>query len=96
MDNEFRITEILKGRRMTQTDLADRIGISRVGLSKAINGNTTIATLRKIATALDVSVSELFEKKGDFVAFIRRQGKTHTFDNEKALIDYADGLKEKL
>lgn len=63
MDNEFRIAEILKERRITQTDLADRIGISRVGLSKAINGNTTIATLRKIATALDVSVSELFEKK---------------------------------
>nr|DAV59068.1 MAG TPA: Helix-turn-helix XRE-family like protein [Caudoviricetes sp.] len=45
---------------MTQTDLAERIGISRVGLSKAINGNTTITTLRKIATALDVPVTELF------------------------------------
>lgn len=60
MDNEFRIAEILKGKGMTQTDLAERIGISRVGLSKAINGNTTIATLRKIAAALGVSVSELF------------------------------------
>ena len=56
MDNEFRIAEILKGKGMTQTDLAERIGISRVGLSKAINGNTTIATLRKIAAALDVEV----------------------------------------
>ena len=60
MDNEFRIVEILKGKGMTQTDLAERIGISRVGLSKAINGNTTIATLRKIAAALGVEVSELF------------------------------------
>ncbi len=63
MDNEFRIAEILKGKGMTQTDLAERIGISRVGLSKAINGNTTIATLRKIAAALDVEVSELFAPK---------------------------------
>lgn len=60
MDNEFRIAEILKENGMTQTDLAERIGISRVGLSKAINGNTTITTLRKIAVALGVSVPELF------------------------------------
>lgn len=60
MDNEFRITEILKERGMTQTDLAGQIGISRVGLSKAINGNTTITTLRKIAAALGVTVPELF------------------------------------
>ena len=60
MDNEFRVAEIHKERGMTQTDLAEKIGISRVGLSKAINGNTTITTLRKIAAALDVSVPELF------------------------------------
>lgn len=60
MDNAFRIGEILKSKGMTQTDLAEKIGISRVGLSKAINGNTTIATLRKIAAALGVSVPELF------------------------------------
>lgn len=60
MDNEFRIAEILKERGMTQTDLAAQIGISRVGLSKAINGNTTITTLRKIAAALGVTVQELF------------------------------------
>ncbi len=61
MDNDFRIAEILKSKGMTQTDLAEKIGISRVGLSKAINGNTTITTLRKIAAALDVEVAELFE-----------------------------------
>ena len=60
MDNDFRIAEILKSKGMTQTDLAEKIGISRVGLSKAINGNTTITTLRKIAAALNVEVPELF------------------------------------
>ena len=60
MDNEFRIAEILKSKGITQTDLAEKICISRVGLSKAINGNTTITTLRKIAAALGVTVSELF------------------------------------
>lgn len=60
MHNNFRIAEILKHKRMTQTDLAEKIGISRVGLSKAINGNTTITTLRKIAAALGVEVVDLF------------------------------------
>lgn len=93
MDNDFRIAEILKSRGMTQTDLAEKMGISRVGLSKAINGNTTITTLRKIAVALGVDVVELFAKKGDFVAFVRRDGVTHTFDTEDALIDYVEELK---
>ena len=60
MDNEFRIAEILKSKGITQKDLAEKIGISRVGLSKAINGNTTITTLRRIAAALEVSGPELF------------------------------------
>lgn len=60
MDNEFRIAKILKSKGITQKDLAEKIGISRVGLSKAINGNTTITTLRRIAAALEVSVPELF------------------------------------
>lgn len=60
MNDKLRISEILKSRGMTQTDLADKIGISRVGLSKAINGNTTITTLSKIAAALGVTVPELF------------------------------------
>ena len=60
MDNELRIAEILKSKGITQKDLAEKIGISRVGLSKAINGNTTITTLRRIAAALEVSVPELF------------------------------------
>ncbi len=60
MNENLRISEILKSKGMTQTDLAEKIGISRVGLSKAINGNTTIATLSKIASALDVTVPELF------------------------------------
>ena len=41
----FRILEICKERGITQKELAEIIGISRVGLSKALNGNTTIGTL---------------------------------------------------
>lgn len=94
MDNNFRIADILKSKGMTQTDLAEKIGISRVGLSKAINGNTTISTLRKIASALEVEIAELFEKRGDFIAFVRRNGQTHTFDTEQQLREFVEAMGE--
>lgn len=58
---EFRIKEICKEKNLTQKELAAKIGISAVGLAKALAGNTTIGTLEKIAVALGVSVAELFE-----------------------------------
>ena len=56
------IKELCKERCITQKELAERIGLSPVGLAKAIAGNSTIATLEKIAEGLGVSVPELFER----------------------------------
>lgn len=89
---QFRILEICKARGITQKELAEIIGISRVGLSKALNGNTTIGTLEKVATALNVPISALFEAERDFIAFVRRNGETLTFESEAALKAYADTL----
>ena len=47
---------------MTQKALAEQIGLSAVGLSKAINGNPTLQTLEKIAGTLNVPVSELIDE----------------------------------
>lgn len=60
---KFRIAELCKEKGITQTALAEKMGISRVGLSKAINGNTTIQTLEKIASALGVDLMDLFAPK---------------------------------
>lgn len=60
---KFRIAELCKEKGITQTALAEKMGISRVGLSKAINGNTTIQTLEKIAAALGVDLMDLFAPK---------------------------------
>lgn len=59
----FRILEICKEQGINQTELAEKIGLSRVGLSKAINGNPTVETLSKIANALEVEIPDLFERK---------------------------------
>ncbi len=64
----LRILEICKEQGITQKALAEQIGLSAVGLSKAINGNPTLQTLEKIANTLKVPVSELIDepKSGNF------------------------------
>ena len=61
----LRILELCRKAGITQTELAERIGLSRVGLSKAINGNPTVGTLEKIANALDVELWEFFNSSTD-------------------------------
>lgn len=61
----LRIKEILKEKNITQIELAEKIGITQVGLSRMINGNPTADSLAKIAEALDVDIRELFEPTKD-------------------------------
>lgn len=46
---------------MKVTDLAEKLGISQGAMSLSINGNPTVSTLEKIAEALNVPITELFE-----------------------------------
>ncbi|MCL1658633.1 helix-turn-helix transcriptional regulator [Elizabethkingia miricola] len=59
----LRIKEICKEQGIMLKDLADRINITEVGLSKSLNGNPTIGRLEEIAKALNVDFLELFEKR---------------------------------
>lgn len=59
----LRIAELCREAGITQAELADKVGISKVGLSKAINGNPTLDTLERLANGLEVSIVELFEPK---------------------------------
>lgn len=83
--SEFRIKEICKVRGLTQKELAEKIGISPVGLAKALAGNTTLQTLNKIADALGVPVSELFDvpRKDSTVITCPHCGKPITINAEK-------------
>lgn len=58
------IKSAIRKQGLTSKELADRLGISKVTLSYQINGNPTIETLEKIATALNVDVVELFDAPG--------------------------------
>ena len=57
-----KIKEVIKEQGMTQKELATKIGMSEVGMSKAINGSASSATIEKVANALGVEVGELTEE----------------------------------
>ena len=61
----LRIKEVIKERGLSVQEVADRMGISRVGLSQHINGNPSVEVVGRIAEALGVDMWELFASKED-------------------------------
>ena len=60
------IKNIAREKGMRFEDIAKKLGITKGGLSKALKGNPTIGTLRKVAEALEVPVTELLrDEAGD-------------------------------
>ena len=58
---KFRVKEICKTRGLLMEELAEKLGVTRITLTRNINGNPTIETLERIASALGVPVTELFD-----------------------------------
>lgn len=56
------IKEALKKRGLKQNDLADRLGINRVSLSRLLSdkNDMRISTIKKIADAIGCDLSEFF------------------------------------
>ena len=57
---ELRVKEICKEKGLQMQELADKLGITRITLTRNISGNPTLSTLVNIAAALGVSVLDLF------------------------------------
>lgn len=57
----MRIKELLKEKRMTQQELADKMNVSLSAVKQMVSAESlTTTTLKKIATALDVPMWQLF------------------------------------
>ncbi len=55
-----RIKEILKEKGITQQELADKLGVTRISIVKTLAGNPSQETLERIANALNVPMWQLF------------------------------------
>ena len=52
----LRVKDICREKGIMLKDLAEKINITEVVLSKSLNGNPTIGRLKEIADALDVEI----------------------------------------
>lgn len=57
---KLRIKEVCSLKGITQKELAEKIGTTKVTLSRAGAGNTSLDMVEKIASALGVDIAELF------------------------------------
>ena len=59
----LQIKEALKQRGLKQNDLAERLGINRVSLSRLLSdkNDMRVSTIKKIADAIGCDVSEFFK-----------------------------------
>lgn len=53
------IKQICRAKGIQMKDLAEKLGINPITLSRNISGNPTLGTIEKLATALDVEPSEI-------------------------------------
>lgn len=81
---EYRIKDLCKEKGILVKELAQKIGITDIGLRQSLNGNPTIGTLEKIAEALDVEVTELFKPADKAKITCPHCGKTISINIEKA------------
>lgn len=87
------IDKILKNKGWSKDKLAQEMDTSRVGLYSILNGNPTMKSLIKMATTLEVSLSELIEcDNTSVVGFIKVGSNIHEIRSIKELKDIADSL----
>ena len=79
------VTRLCKEQKMQQKDLAEKMGIAPAALSKALTGNPTLDTIRKIAKALNVSIKGLFEETERIDGYISYKGRTYRFNSKEEL-----------
>ena len=88
-----RVKGLCREKGITIKQLAEKMNIVPESLSRAINGNPHLSTIRKIAEALGVSVADLFDRSDDELrAIVVCDGKTYTATTKQELKAIADAL----
>lgn len=90
----MRIKEVCKEKGITVSQLAEKMGIKQESLSRAINGNPTLETLERIASALGVDVPELFTScSGGIIGVIRIKDTNYNINSVSDLSQLLDRIE---
>lgn len=88
-----KVKELCRNRGITIKELAEKMEIAPESLSRAINGNPQLSTIRKIAEALGVSITDMFDRSDDeLLAIVVCAGKTHTATTKAELKKIVEAL----
>lgn len=90
----LRVKEICASKGITIKVLAEKMGISAPTLSTQINGNPKLDTIEKIAAALDVHITDLFEPPGNLKFTVDYEGESIRI-TEKDVIEFIKYKKGK-
>lgn len=91
---ELRIKEVCKEKGVKVMDLSTMIGVSQTNTSNIINGkvNPSLETLEKIASALNVRITELFEEPTNINGYIELDGIIHKVTSKEDIKRLAENL----
>ena len=97
----MRFKDVLNKYGVTQQDLADRMGMNRVSVSRLLSekNDLRISTIEKIANAIGCTVAELFDKQNkvdamsDFIALIKQGGELYSASSIAEARDVLDKLE---
>lgn len=92
---KLRVKEVCKEKGILFKDLAEKVGVTDIGLRKSIQGNPTLESLEKIAKALEVDITELFtvanEELYGVIIYKGKHYKIDSLNGLKALINEIEG-----
>jgi len=89
----IRIKEVIKEKGLTVAKVAELMEIQQTSLSRIINGgNTTVEMLAKIAKALNVAVTELFQSDVGLYGLVQYNGKTYKIDSIETLQELVEDV----
>lgn len=93
---KLRVKEISKNKKLSISDLAAKLEVTRETLSRQIaeNGNPTIETLEKIARALEVPITELFPASNRITGAVRVGDNVHLIDSLQDLENIIEDLRK--
>lgn len=94
---ELKVKDLIKQKGMTMQQFAETLGVTRDTLTRNINGNPTLETLERIATALNVPITELFSvgTNEELTALIQHKGDYYKATTIAELERIVDVIKSK-
>jgi transcriptional regulator with XRE-family HTH domain len=95
---ELRTKEICKKQGLTIAELAEVVGITRANMSNIVNNKTTpsLPTLERIASALNVPITELFEQfHNDTIGVVRHKSETYIINSIQDIEDLIMKIKNQ-